>query len=74
MSSTSNKGGSSKKTADERRTASMKHDEQFFKDRKATEEKNLALTLKLRAQRLERDANNPKPPAAPRRAKRTKPK
>ncbi|MGE3332381.1 MAG: hypothetical protein AB7I36_01965 [Rhodospirillaceae bacterium] len=52
----------------------MKHDEQFFKDRKATEEKNLALTLKLRAQRLERDANNPKPPAAPRRAKRTKPK
>jgi hypothetical protein len=46
--------------AEQRRDASAKHDAQFFKDRKATEEKNLALTLKLRAQRLAHEATQPK--------------
>jgi hypothetical protein len=50
----------SKKNAEERRKASEKHDAQFFKDRKAKEEKNLGLTLKLRAQRLAHEASQPK--------------
>jgi hypothetical protein len=65
-----NQGGSGKKTLDERRIASEKHDAQFFKDRKVTEAKNLELTLKLRAQRLAHEATLPKPdkptPRAPR--------
>jgi hypothetical protein len=70
LTSKPNKGGSAKSTADERRSASVKYDEQFFKDRKVREEKNLALTLKLRAQRMEHEAKHPKPSAAV--SKRTK--
>lgn len=62
------------KNAEERRTASEKHDAQFFKDRKAKEAKNLELTLKLRAQRLAHQATLPKPEQkpAPRRQSVTK--
>jgi hypothetical protein len=55
-----NEGSRAKKSGDERRAASEKHDEQFFKDRKVTEARNLDLTLKLKAQRLAHEAAQPK--------------
>ena len=75
MSTKPNEGGRSKKSADERRDASEKHDAQFFTDRKAKEVSNLELTLKLRAQRLAHEATLPKPakPAAKSKSK-AKPK
>jgi hypothetical protein len=66
-----NEGGRSKKSADERRDASEKHDAQFFTDRKAKEVSNLELTLKLRAQRLAHEATLPKP--APKAKSKAKP-
>lgn len=62
MATKPNEGGRSKKSADERRDASEKHDAQFFTDRKAKEISNLELTLKLRAQRLAHEATLPKQP------------
>lgn len=67
-----NEGGRSKKSADERRDASEKHDAQFFTDRKAKEVSNLELTLKLRAQRLAHEATLPKQ-AKPAAKSKTKP-
>jgi hypothetical protein len=69
-----NEGGRSKKSADERRDASEKHDVQFFTDRKAKEVSNLELTLKLRAQRLAHEATLPKQPKpAPKAKSKAKP-
>jgi hypothetical protein len=69
-----NEGGRSKKSADERRDASEKHDAQFFTDRKAKEVSNLELTLKLRAQRLAHEATLPKQPKlAPKAKSKAKP-
>ncbi len=59
---TRNEGGRSKKSADDRRAASEKHDVQFFADRRAKEASNLQQTLKLRAQPLAHAANQPKKP------------
>jgi hypothetical protein len=61
------------KNADERRTASAKHDAQFFKDRKAKEARNLELTLKLRTQRLAHEATQPEQPKRRYPAARRKP-
>lgn len=66
-----NEGGRSKKTADERRTASDKHDAQYFLERKAKEARNLELTKKLKAQRLAHEATLlPKPKPIPRRPRK----
>jgi len=55
----------SKRKSEERRAASEEHDAQFFKDRKIRDERNLELTLKLRAQRLAHEATSPKKVSAP---------
>ena len=46
--------------AEARRTASEKHDAQFFIDRKDKETRNLELNQKLKAQRLAHEAARPK--------------
>ena len=75
MATKPNEGGRSKKSADERRDASDKHDAQFFTDRKAKEVSNLELTLKLRAQRLAHEATLPKQAKpAPKSKAKAKPK
>lgn len=72
MSDTKKEESRSKKNAEARRTASETHDEQFFKDRKAKEARNLELTLKLRGQRLAHQATLPKDPKPKTRAPKAK--
>lgn len=56
-----------KRSAEERRAASEKHDTQYFEDQRATAARNLEKTLRLKAQRLAHQAANPPPPEKKRR-------